>query len=68
MCSLMRLSRRLGSESRGDENLRFPFPFKHVQLSHEFEAFVLQDPRFEVCAEVTLGLVCFRLKVRPRLP
>uniref|UniRef100_A0A8D1NF48 Aromatic-L-amino-acid decarboxylase n=1 Tax=Sus scrofa TaxID=9823 RepID=A0A8D1NF48_PIG len=35
---------------------------KHVQLSHEFEAFVLQDPRFEVCAEVTLGLVCFRLK------
>uniref|UniRef100_A0A8C9CBQ4 Aromatic-L-amino-acid decarboxylase n=1 Tax=Phocoena sinus TaxID=42100 RepID=A0A8C9CBQ4_PHOSS len=35
---------------------------KHVQLSHEFEALVHQDPRFEVCAEVTLGLVCFRLK------
>uniref|UniRef100_A0A2K5UM44 Aromatic-L-amino-acid decarboxylase n=2 Tax=Macaca TaxID=9539 RepID=A0A2K5UM44_MACFA len=35
---------------------------KHVQLSHEFESLVLQDPRFEICAEVTLGLVCFRLK------
>ncbi|XP_054941118.1 aromatic-L-amino-acid decarboxylase isoform X5 [Physeter macrocephalus] len=35
---------------------------KHVQLSHEFEALVHQDPRFEICAEVTLGLVCFRLK------
>ncbi|XP_011802926.1 PREDICTED: aromatic-L-amino-acid decarboxylase isoform X3 [Colobus angolensis palliatus] len=35
---------------------------KHVQLSHEFESLVLQDPRFEICAKVTLGLVCFRLK------
>ncbi|KAB1253778.1 Aromatic-L-amino-acid decarboxylase [Camelus dromedarius] len=35
---------------------------KHVQLSHEFEFLVRQDPRFEICAEVTLGLVCFRLK------
>uniref|UniRef100_G1LN30 Aromatic-L-amino-acid decarboxylase n=1 Tax=Ailuropoda melanoleuca TaxID=9646 RepID=G1LN30_AILME len=35
---------------------------KHVQLAHEFERLVHQDPRFEVCAEVTLGLVCFRLK------
>ncbi|KAF6301599.1 dopa decarboxylase [Rhinolophus ferrumequinum] len=35
---------------------------KHVQLAHEFESFVHQDPRFEICAEVTLGLVCFRLK------
>uniref|UniRef100_A0A2K6UGS6 Aromatic-L-amino-acid decarboxylase n=1 Tax=Saimiri boliviensis boliviensis TaxID=39432 RepID=A0A2K6UGS6_SAIBB len=35
---------------------------KHVQLSHEFESLVRQDPRFEICAEVTLGLVCFRLK------
>lgn len=41
----------------------FPFPFQHVQLAHEFESFVQQDPRFEICAEVTLGLVCFRLKV-----
>lgn len=38
-------------------------PFQHVQLAHEFERLVHQDPRFEVCAEVTLGLVCFRLKV-----
>uniref|UniRef100_A0A8C6FZ68 Aromatic-L-amino-acid decarboxylase n=1 Tax=Moschus moschiferus TaxID=68415 RepID=A0A8C6FZ68_MOSMO len=35
---------------------------KHVQLAHAFEALVRQDPRFEICAEVTLGLVCFRLK------
>ncbi|XP_069852086.1 aromatic-L-amino-acid decarboxylase [Dipodomys merriami] len=35
---------------------------KHVQLSREFESLLLQDPRFEICAEVTLGLVCFRLK------
>ncbi|XP_049633435.1 aromatic-L-amino-acid decarboxylase [Suncus etruscus] len=35
---------------------------KHVQLSHEFESLVRQDPRFEICAAVTLGLVCFRLK------
>ncbi|XP_030652508.1 aromatic-L-amino-acid decarboxylase isoform X12 [Nomascus leucogenys] len=35
---------------------------KHVQLSHEFESLVRQDPRFEICVEVTLGLVCFRLK------
>uniref|UniRef100_A0A8C8YSM4 Aromatic-L-amino-acid decarboxylase n=1 Tax=Prolemur simus TaxID=1328070 RepID=A0A8C8YSM4_PROSS len=35
---------------------------KHVQLSHEFESLVSQDPRFEICAQVVLGLVCFRLK------
>ncbi|XP_074841579.1 aromatic-L-amino-acid decarboxylase [Carettochelys insculpta] len=35
---------------------------KHVKLAHEFENLVLQDKRFEICAEVTLGLVCFRLK------
>lgn len=35
---------------------------KHVRLAREFEAAVQRDPRFEVCAEVTLGLVCFRLK------
>ncbi|XP_006875345.1 PREDICTED: aromatic-L-amino-acid decarboxylase isoform X3 [Chrysochloris asiatica] len=35
---------------------------KHVQLSHEFESLVRRDPCFEICAEVTLGLVCFRLK------
>ncbi|KAM6157159.1 aromatic-L-amino-acid decarboxylase [Erethizon dorsatum] len=35
---------------------------KHVQLAHEFESLVRQDPRFEICVEVTLGLVCFRLK------
>ncbi|XP_009882088.1 PREDICTED: aromatic-L-amino-acid decarboxylase isoform X3 [Charadrius vociferus] len=35
---------------------------KHVRLSHQFEHLVLQDERFEICAEVVLGLVCFRLK------
>nr|XP_009940044.1 PREDICTED: aromatic-L-amino-acid decarboxylase isoform X5 [Opisthocomus hoazin] len=35
---------------------------KHVRLSHQFEHLVLQDARFEICAEVVLGLVCFRLK------
>lgn len=36
----------------------------HVDQAHEFEALVLSDPRFEIVAEVVLGLVCFRLKVR----
>ncbi|KAM4856735.1 aromatic-L-amino-acid decarboxylase [Urocitellus parryii] len=35
---------------------------KHVQLAHMFESLVLQDSRFEICAEVTMGLVCFRIK------
>ncbi|XP_010179851.1 PREDICTED: aromatic-L-amino-acid decarboxylase isoform X3 [Mesitornis unicolor] len=35
---------------------------KHVRLAHQFEHLVLQDERFEICAEVVLGLVCFRLK------
>ncbi|XP_078544241.1 aromatic-L-amino-acid decarboxylase-like isoform X4 [Lissotriton helveticus] len=35
---------------------------KHVRLAHEFEDLVRQDERFEISADVTLGLVCFRLK------
>uniref|UniRef100_A0A4X2L8K6 Aromatic-L-amino-acid decarboxylase n=1 Tax=Vombatus ursinus TaxID=29139 RepID=A0A4X2L8K6_VOMUR len=35
---------------------------KHVKLSHEFESLVQKDPRFEICTEVVLGLVCFRIK------
>ncbi|XP_061850938.1 aromatic-L-amino-acid decarboxylase isoform X2 [Colius striatus] len=35
---------------------------KHISLSHQFEHLVLQDERFEICAEVVLGLICFRLK------
>ncbi|XP_061445194.1 aromatic-L-amino-acid decarboxylase isoform X2 [Rhineura floridana] len=35
---------------------------KHVRLAHEFKDLVLQDDRFEICADVILGLVCFRLK------
>lgn len=37
---------------------------QHVALAKEFESLVLADERFEICAEVVLGLVCFRLKVR----
>ncbi|XP_075868606.1 aromatic-L-amino-acid decarboxylase-like [Nelusetta ayraudi] len=35
---------------------------KHVSLAKEFESLVRADHRFEICAEVVLGLVCFRLK------
>ncbi|TRY99205.1 hypothetical protein DNTS_028954 [Danionella cerebrum] len=35
---------------------------KHVGLAKEFESLVQADQRFEISAEVVLGLVCFRLK------
>lgn len=35
---------------------------KHVALAKEFESLVRADKRFEICAEVIMGLVCFRLK------
>ncbi|KAA0702960.1 Aromatic-L-amino-acid decarboxylase [Triplophysa tibetana] len=35
---------------------------KHVVLAKEFECLVRTDQRFEICADVVLGLVCFRLK------
>lgn len=35
---------------------------EHVRLAKLFESCVLSDNRFEICAKVTLGLVCFRLK------
>lgn len=47
----------------GVENLQ-RYIRNHVEQAHEFEALVLSDPRFEIVAEVVLGLVCFRLKVR----
>ncbi|XP_069960145.1 aromatic-L-amino-acid decarboxylase-like [Cherax quadricarinatus] len=37
---------------------------KQVDLAHQFETRVKKDPRFEIIAPVTLGLVCFRLKKR----
>ncbi|KAK3585055.1 hypothetical protein CHS0354_009906 [Potamilus streckersoni] len=35
---------------------------KDVRLAHEFKNLVLSDERFALFCEVTLGLVCFRLK------
>ncbi|KAL2083952.1 hypothetical protein ACEWY4_019470 [Coilia grayii] len=35
---------------------------QHVHLAKEFERMVRNDPRFEISADVVLGLVCFRLK------
>ncbi|KAL6489109.1 hypothetical protein MHYP_G00028500 [Metynnis hypsauchen] len=35
---------------------------KHVALAKEFEALVRVDERFQISADVVLGLVCFRLK------
>ncbi|XP_044149424.1 aromatic-L-amino-acid decarboxylase-like isoform X1 [Bufo gargarizans] len=35
---------------------------KHMRLAQEFHEFVKNDDRFEICAPVILGLVCFRLK------
>ncbi|KAM4688350.1 aromatic-L-amino-acid decarboxylase isoform 1-T2 [Discoglossus pictus] len=35
---------------------------KHVRLAQEFQEYVKKDERFEICAKVILGLVCFRLK------
>jgi len=38
--------------------------FQHVGLAKQFEQLVRQDARFDVTNDVTLGLVCFRIKVR----
>ncbi|KAF7997971.1 hypothetical protein HCN44_009369 [Aphidius gifuensis] len=45
----------------GVENLQ-KYIRNHVTQAHEFEAHVKSDSRFEIVAEVILGLVCFRLK------
>lgn len=36
---------------------------KHVALAKQFEQLVRQDSRFDVTHDVTLGLICFRMKV-----
>jgi len=33
---------------------------RHIELAKRFEAWVREDARFEICAERTLALVCFR--------
>ncbi|XP_037955064.1 aromatic-L-amino-acid decarboxylase [Teleopsis dalmanni] len=39
----------------------------HIELAKRFEQHVLKDKRFEICNEVKLGLVCFRLKGSDKL-
>ncbi|XP_022920898.1 aromatic-L-amino-acid decarboxylase [Onthophagus taurus] len=39
----------------------------HIALAKRFEAKVLADKRFQVCNEVKLGLVCFRLRGTDKL-
>jgi len=36
---------------------------QHCRLAKKFESLVASDLRFQVIGKVTLGLVCFRLKV-----
>ncbi|CAH1388971.1 unnamed protein product [Nezara viridula] len=45
----------------GAENLRAHIR-KQIGLAHLFESLLLEDSRFEIFSEVTMGLVCFRLK------
>lgn len=37
---------------------------KQVRLAKEFETMVRSDSKFEIVAEVSMALVCFRVKVR----
>ncbi|CAO1325209.1 unnamed protein product [Diamesa tonsa] len=39
----------------------------HISLAKQFEELVRKDKRFEVCNEVKLGLVCFRLMGSDRI-
>ncbi|KAJ8972567.1 hypothetical protein NQ317_017917, partial [Molorchus minor] len=39
----------------------------HIKLAQRFEEHVVRDKRFEICNEVKLGLVCFRLKGSDKL-
>ncbi|VDL94219.1 unnamed protein product [Schistocephalus solidus] len=35
---------------------------EHVKMAHYLEGLIVRDGRFEIVGEVTLGLVCFRMK------
>ena len=39
------------------------FNLQHVGLAKLFERYVQNDSQFEILGKVTMGLVCFRLKV-----
>lgn len=45
----------------GIENLQAHIR-RHCGFAKQFEGLVLKDPRFEIVAQVQMGLVCFRLK------
>ncbi|KAG8222233.1 hypothetical protein J437_LFUL001431 [Ladona fulva] len=47
--------------SYGLEGLR-EYIRNHCRLAKKFESYVRDDRRFEVCNDVKMGLVCFRLK------
>uniref|UniRef100_A0A1B0GNC5 Uncharacterized protein n=1 Tax=Phlebotomus papatasi TaxID=29031 RepID=A0A1B0GNC5_PHLPP len=40
---------------------------RHCRLAKRFEQIILRDDRFEICNEVKMGLVCFRLKGSDKL-
>uniref|UniRef100_A0A1B0GJF5 Putative aromatic-l-amino-acid/l-histidine decarboxylase n=1 Tax=Lutzomyia longipalpis TaxID=7200 RepID=A0A1B0GJF5_LUTLO len=40
---------------------------RHIMVAKHFESLVLRDRRFEICNDVKLGLVCFRLKGSDKL-
>ncbi|UYV74173.1 Tdc2 [Cordylochernes scorpioides] len=40
---------------------------RHVKLAHYFAFLMSRDKNFQICNEVTLGLVCFQLKNSNRL-
>ena len=46
----------------GQEGLR-SFIRGQIALAHEFESLIEEDDRFELAVPVTMGLVCFNLKV-----
>uniref|UniRef100_A0A183TCW3 Mediator of RNA polymerase II transcription subunit 20 n=1 Tax=Schistocephalus solidus TaxID=70667 RepID=A0A183TCW3_SCHSO len=46
-----------------DFRVRFVPLSPHVKMAHYLEHLLVSDGRFEIVGEVTLGLVCFRIKV-----
>lgn len=62
-CSAIRLLVRPNCHRPNDDNWRCS---QHQRLAKHFEKLVRADERYEVTHPVTMGLVCFRLKVSKR--